>query len=204
MSSRYTKEQVDYLKKIAKGRTHKEITEMFNKKFGQDRTAKAIGNALSRRGIKTGLQGHATRFKKGHKTFNKNLSMADYLSEEKIENIKKNWFKKGEVSLYADPIGTERIDEDGWIEIKIDRHTWAKKHRHVWEQEHGEIPHHHAIMFKDGDKENCSLDNLFIVNKNAVTTVAKRKEVTDYPELNELLYKTTNLEIVTNMKEREL
>ena len=43
-----------------------------------------------------------------------------------------------------------------------------------------------------------------MVNQNAVTTVGKRKQTTDYPELNETIYRMTDLEVTANVKLREM
>ena len=81
--------------------------------------------------------------------------------------------------------------------------TWKLKHRHIWEEEHGEIPYRHVIIFKDGDKTNCGLDNLMMVYQNAVTTVGMRKSLTEYPEINEAIYHLTELEVKTNVRKKE-
>lgn len=193
----YTDEQIDYLRQIAYKRTRQEITDLFNKKFGTNKTVRSIGCQLSRKNIKTGMQGHNTRLKKGNTPWNKGMEGLI------IPGSEKGWFKKGHTDKRS-PIGSERMIE-GWKEIKIaDPDVWVKKHRYVWEQAHGEIPHRHVITFKDGNRENCDLSNLFMVSQNAVTTVGKRKQQTEYPELNETIYRMTELEMAANSKLREM
>lgn len=51
---RYTKEQVDYVRSIAKGRYNDEITEMFNKKFNTNKTVKQISSMKKNFGITSG------------------------------------------------------------------------------------------------------------------------------------------------------
>ena len=36
----------------------------------------------------------------------------------------------------------------------------VQKHRWVWEQAHGKIPKGYIIAFRDGNKQNCALENL--------------------------------------------
>jgi len=83
-------------------------------------------------------------------------------------------FKKGSVPANRKPIGTERIDsKDGFILVKIaevNPHTGAPtrykhKHVHVWEQAHGKVPAGLVVAFKDGDKQNCALDNLMLLTR---------------------------------------
>lgn len=201
----YTDNQIDYLRAIAKGRTRQEITDLFNERFNQKRTMRAIGSVLSRYKIRTGMQGHATRFNKGEPSWNAGKKMTDYLTDEQIKSVKKNQYKPGDVPQIYKPVGTERFTSENWMEIKIEEpDVWVKKHRHVWEQAHGEIPERHVILFKDENRQNCELDNLYMVHQSAVTTVGKRKSLTEYPELNELIYKVTELEVVSNVKERSL
>lgn len=84
------------------------------------------------------------------------------------------------------PIGTERIKE-GYSVIKVASNpsVWKYKHRWIYEQAFGKIPKNHHVIFLDGDKTNCSLDNLALVdNKVAMLMKAQHlhsncKEVTE-------------------------
>ena len=200
----YTDEQIDYIREIAKGRSRQDITDLFNEKFNQNRTVKGIANILHRHKIRTGMQGYNTQFKKGNSAWNKGLKQEDFLTEEQILASKGTRFKKGHVSPRRKDLGAERINEFGFIEVKVKQpDTWKLKHRHIWEEEHGEIPYRHVIIFKDGDKTNCELDNLMMVYQNAVTTVGMRKALTEYPEINEAIYHLTELEVKTNVRKKE-
>ena len=63
----YTEEQLDYLKSISKGKTHKEITELFNKEFKDNRTETGIKSIMFEKGILLSDDG---RFKKGNRPKN--------------------------------------------------------------------------------------------------------------------------------------
>lgn len=54
MVKRYTKEQIDYLRSISKGRYNDEITNLFNKKFGLNKTKKQISSCKKNHGITSG------------------------------------------------------------------------------------------------------------------------------------------------------
>lgn len=58
----YTEEQLDYLREISQGRSCKEIRDMFNKKFNDNRTLKSINSIRKDNNILTGSSG---RFEKG-------------------------------------------------------------------------------------------------------------------------------------------
>lgn len=51
----YSKEHVDYIRSIAEGRYNKEIAEMFNEKFGLDKTANEIRALKSNRKIRSNV-----------------------------------------------------------------------------------------------------------------------------------------------------
>ena len=64
------------------------------------------------------------------------------------------------------PVGSERINRDGYIEVKVaDPKTWKTKHRIVWEAHHGEIPKGSIIVFRDGNKLNTDISNLALVSR---------------------------------------
>ena len=42
---------------------------------------------------------------------------------------------------------------------------WVPEHRRLWETEHGPIPAGHVVAFKDGDKQNVTLDNLVLMTR---------------------------------------
>ena len=49
-----------------------------------------------------------------------------------------------------------------WV---ITEHGRKQKHRVVWEQAHGPIPEGYLVKFKDGNRMNCSIDNLYLVSR---------------------------------------
>jgi len=59
---RYTKEELDYIRKNAPGRHYREIVEMFNRKFEYQIDTKKLRETLKNHKISTGLTG---RFEKG-------------------------------------------------------------------------------------------------------------------------------------------
>ena len=105
------------------------------------------------------------------------------------------WFKKGNDDWRKNrkcrPIGTivTRADNRNgkrYQYIKIKRNEWLPLGRYVWQKHHGNIPPKHYIRFKDGNPENCNIDNLMMVSeaenvkmnidyKKAVKTKARNK-----------------------------
>lgn len=110
------------------------------------------------------VAGAAFRYKKGRTPENKGKKWGDYMSAKNIAKCEKTQFKKGNIPSNHCPVGTERIVRDGYIEVKIEgRQRWMLKHRLIWEQIHGKIPFGHNIQFKDGNPQNCHIDNLYMI-----------------------------------------
>lgn len=70
------------------------------------------------------------------------------------------------------PIGTERTNSKGYIEVKTSKRykngtiVWEGKQRVIWSEAFGEIPIDKKVIFKDGNKTNFELDNLQLVDLN--------------------------------------
>lgn len=54
----------------------------------------------------------------------------------------------------------------GYVEVKVaEPNKWRLKHRFVWEEAHGPIPPGHNIQFRDGNRQNLSLGNLYMISR---------------------------------------
>lgn len=110
--------------------------------------------------------GQKTRFKKGIIPKNKGKKQHEYMSAEAIEKTIHTRFKDGHTPANHKPIGYERYSKDGYLERKTDEPSVFKAvHRIVWEQHHGKIKKGFNIQFKDGNKNNCDIDNLYIISR---------------------------------------
>ena len=106
----------------------------------------------------------ASRFKKGNIPGNKGKKYVEYLSAEAIERCKVSQYKKGNLPHNTKEIGYERIDKEGYILVKTELRGKLKlKHREVWKQHYGNIPKGHNVQFKDGNRQNCNIENLYII-----------------------------------------
>lgn len=116
------------------------------------------------------------QFKKGRKPFNKGKKWSDYMSEEGQEKVRKNLFKKGNITYNTRPVGDERIDaKDHYVYIKIaEPNKWQLKHRYIYKQKYGKIPKGYNLIFADGNKYNFDLDNLILVS-NAELLIMNRR-----------------------------
>ena len=105
-------------------------------------------------------------FPKGHVPENKGKKQTDYMSPESIERTKGTQFKKGQLGWNHKEVGYERINADGYIEVKVSEpRTFKLKQRHVWEMNFGTIPKGHNIQFKDKNSLNCEPENLYMISR---------------------------------------
>lgn len=105
--------------------------------------------------------GQATRFKPGHSTWNKGKP---FISGGRSAETQ---FKKGQSVHNHRPVGSTRINVDGYIEIKIaEPRTWGQLHRENWKAANGDYPAKNmAIVFKDRNPRNCDISNLELITR---------------------------------------
>lgn len=163
----WSSEEKKYLSQITPGHHYKEIQELMNKKFGLNYTIGQIQGAIKRYKLKTGFTG---RFEKGSTPKNKGVKGIIY------EGCKKTWFKKGGLPVNHREVGSERINIDGYYEVKVSEpNVWRLKHNIIWEKHNGEIPKGNAIIFGDGNKLNLDINNLILVSRQQLLTLNRYK-----------------------------
>lgn len=154
---KYTDEEHAFLRDFIPGHTYVEIAEAFNKKFGLARSQANIKSYMGNNKLRNGLKGY---FKKGHVPYNKGRK--GYCSP----GCEKTWFKKGHIPKNYRPVGSERVTQDGYVEIKVsDPNEWELKHRVVWEEANGPINKDECLLFRDNNRQNCCIDNLILVKR---------------------------------------
>lgn len=173
---RYTKEELDYIRKIAPGRHYHEIVEMFNKKFERQIDAKKLKETLGNHGISTGLTG---RFEKGHVPVNKGKKFPG--------TGNRATFRKGNVPANKMNVGEDIITTDGYVKTKIaEPNLWEYKHKLIWAEAHGPIPEKHSVIFADGNKLNLSIDNLLLVSRAELLMLNRRRLISENSELTKI------------------
>lgn len=192
MVNKYTAEQKQFILENAKGITLVELTRRFNEKFGTQKTEKAIKNQKFVLKAPSGIKGG--QFEKGHVPFNRYKKWDEYMSKEKQENCRKTTFKKGSVPCNHREVGSERINAEGYIEVKTaEPSKWNYKHRIVYEEAYGEIPKGCKIVFADGNKLNCNLDNLLLVTNSEMARLNQNGLIKDNADLTKAGLNLTKL-----------
>ena len=166
---RYTPEEVEFMKKNCKGRSIRELTVLINKRFSLSLSVEQIKGAMSNRGLTNGCD---ARFKTGHVPANKGVKGTHFSPETE--------FKPGHRPTNHRPVGSERVNIYGYIEIKISEpRTWALKHKVIWEAVNGPVPKGHVLIFSDGNKLNVSLDNLMLITRGELAVMNRNGLIYD-------------------------
>lgn len=177
---RFTESEKAFFVKYVPGHSYKEIQQEFIKQFGWEITLSQIKGCIVRYKLNTGRNG---QFKKGSVPFNKGKKM----SPEQYEKCKGTMFKKGQVSKNKRPVGSERINVDGYVEIKTEEpNKWELKHRYVWEQVNGKVPNGYILIFRDNDKSNIDIDNLILISRAEHVIINHQGLATTMNETKEL------------------
>ena len=186
---KWTNAEKEYLKLIIKGSSYKEIAMKMSAKFGYDFSPGQIKGIIARNKLTTDTSGH---FKKGSIPWNKGT--------KGLAKANKTSFKKGHTPANYRPIGSERIDKDGYVVVKVaDPKTWKLKHRYIWEMHHNKkVQKGHSVIFLDGNKRNFNINNLMLVSRTQLLVMNKNKLKCNEKELTKIGINLSNLIIKTS------
>lgn len=124
------------------------------------------------------------RFKPGHTTWNKGTKGRCH----EIANTPcATRFKAGQINGRAkqryQPIGAERITDEGYRQVKISDEgrsdlRWKSLHIIEWEAHHGPVPAGTAVVFKNGNKQDYQIGNLELITR---AELMRRNTIHRYP-----------------------
>lgn len=176
---RWQEAHVAYFCEIVPGHSQDEVSDMFEDRFGVRLSVSQVKNAKMRYHVRSGTNGG--QFKPGQKAWNKGVPASEWMSPEAMERCKASRFQHGNVPLNAKAfkVGDERINADGYTEVKIAELTskevkkvWKPKHLIVWESEHGcKVPDGHAVIFADQDRSNFDPANLVAIKRSDLVQI---------------------------------
>jgi len=186
---KHTEEHIQYIADNIKGRSHKEMAIMFNEHFGTDFPASTILSLTFRNGLKNGRDcrilagelaagaGKEYRFKKGNTAWNKGMKGLKMGGEA-------TQFKRGNRPHTYKPVGTETVNTDGYVVVKIaDPGKWRQKHILIWDAVNGPIPKGHCLIFADSNPLNVVMENLILITRAELAVMNKRGLIAKSVEL---------------------
>lgn len=186
MSNRkYNAGHIEYIASNILGRSFKELTDMFNKQFGMDLKVSTMVSLSDRHGLHNGRDTlfnkgwEPTQFKKGHVPFNK--------GKKGLGGWEPTQFKKGSKPANWVPIGSERINGDGYVDIKVEdgklQKNWKGKHILTWEAANGPVPKGNVVIFGDRNRRNFEPDNLILISRKQLVRLNQHNLIKGDAEL---------------------
>lgn len=132
--------------------------------------------------------------KKGHIPYSKGKKQTEFMTEQGIEKSKATRFRKGQTAINHKPVGYERINVEGYIEIKTaEPDIFRLKHRVIWEQLYGAIPKGHNVQFKDRNRQNLNIENLYLISRSEQMKNENCLHARYSGELKKSIYTLSNL-----------
>ncbi len=139
----------------------------------------------ARAGERLVVSGISGRFQKGQIPANKGKRM----DRRTYAKCAKTMFKPGRKPCEArnyQPIGTERISKDGYLERKVTddqslvpARRWRFVHVLTWEHHNGPVPAGHVVVFRNKDKSDTRIENLELISR---AELARRNSMHRFPE----------------------
>lgn len=160
----WTEEQKMILKRLYPDSTMQEMIAALNHEFDKDQ--------IQKKSQKMGIKKSAAFRERFGRDENGRLTCksAPHNKGKKFEvggRSAEFRFKKNNMPHNSVPVGTIRHEKEGYLKIKIaERDKWELLHREVWKRENGAYPPDNCvIVFKDGNKENCDINNLEMLTR---------------------------------------
>lgn len=165
------------------------MAKMIKEKFDYDMTPKQVASYRTRHRL---LTGEPYWWRKGVPPTNKGKTIDEYMSPETAAKVRKTAFKKGKKPHNKVPVGTE-VYKKGFKYHKVKdnevgkdwRDAWKLVHHEVWEDHNGPIPDGYCVVFKDRNRENCNIDNLILMKRGELGTMAIKGYLSECPEATE-------------------
>lgn len=165
----YTAEQDAFLRENSNRMTRKDLTDLFNRRYGTAIKENAIEQRCFLKGWKPKTDG---KFKIGGTPWCKTKGGREEYVKTLIGGNSTS-FRKGNVPYNVVDVGTVKL----WgHELKIKTHSgWKNKLRHMWEQEHGSIPKGYVVISVDGDKYTDDVSKLRIISNKTLTILMSNR-----------------------------
>lgn len=179
-----TAEEAEFLRAAVPGRTRGQAADAFNARFSPPITPEFVKRFCRKEGVSSGLKAEDFRFRPGQPGWNKGMRQEDFMPPEAIERTKASRFRKGARPWNERPVGSEFVDSDGYVYVKVRDEpgarrfapgrsgNWVPKQALVWEEAHGApAPPDCMLVFADGDRRNFAPGNIVAVPRRLWTVI---------------------------------
>jgi hypothetical protein len=166
MGNKWQPQEIELLKQHYSDKTIKELCEILQR---SERSIYSQANLLGLKKsdehkIKLKIQdiqrlkelGNESRFQKGNKPWNKDLK--GYMGANLTS------FKKGNKPHNTRKVGDTRIDEDGFLLVKVADKKWIRKEILIWESIHGKVPKGYVVRVKNSALNKYDINNLMLIS----------------------------------------
>lgn len=177
-----------------------QMTSMLNERFGKSYTVNQLKAYYKNHDLNSGLDG---RFQKGNIPANKGKKM----SVEQYEKCKATMFKKGQLPNNHMKVGEYTHTTEGYLVKKVretgtQRERWEFVHRATWEKHNGPIPPGKMVSFLDGDKDNCDIENLIMIDNFENLELNRSKLRFENPEYTKVGVAVAKVKIAARNRKR--
>ena len=113
-------------------------------------------------------------------------NLLEYLSKRKIRY---KGYNEKKIREYKNPkpLFSERVKNDGMVQIKIAKDKWEYKQRYIYSKYHNvKLTNDDYIIFLDQDRTNFNIDNLYLVSRRESSILANQKIFSKNPNVTKV------------------
>lgn len=201
-SPKYPDGMEEYVRSIAGGMVTEKIAKAVSEHFSIEFTTSQCRAYKKNHDIISGLD---CRFKVGDEPVNKGKKMAP----EQYAKCEATMFRKGNVPVNHMKVGEYTHTSEGYLVRKIQEHGIQRErfefvHRAVWEDCNGSIPEGKLVSFLDGNKDNCSIENLVLIDNRENLELNRSKLRFEHAALTEVGVNIAKIKIAVRRKKQEV
>lgn len=172
-SPKYPDGMEEYIRSIVDGKDSCYIAKAVSERFGIEFSVSQCRAYKKNHNIVSGLD---CRFKKGDAPANKGKKISPGL----YEKIRATMFQKGNVPENRLEVGEYTHTTEGYLIQKVkeqgtQRERFEFVHRKVWEEHNGPVPAGKMVSFLDGNKDNCAIENLVLIDNRENLELNRRR-----------------------------
>lgn len=192
----FPREIEEYIKNNYKGVGRKQQAENIRRIFGAEYTPMQIKCFYRKHGLNCGITGH---FEPGHVPANKGKK------GKTTGRMAETQFKPGNKPHNTEPVGTVVTRSDGYKQKKIaEPNVWRLLHLLVWEEYYGPVPEGMYVEFKDTNRGNTDINNLFLATPQEHVEMNRHNSAgrSHIPELTQVGHTVAKLRIAARNKQK--